>query len=211
MAGISNSSRIMTSFLLLFLIVLGINLLPAFGPPTWSIIVFYGLNSDLPIASIVIVSALAAALGRLLLAHSFRFLGGRLPEKQKRNLGAAREALEARPRNMILGLGLFALSPLPSAQLFAAAGLAKVRLLHFTAAFFAGRLVSYSIYAATAKGLRGTSLGESFLETLKSPWGIALQLGMIGVVILLAQIDWSRFFHEDHDQASSQNDVSERS
>lgn len=59
----------MTSFLLLFLIVLGINLLPAFGPPTWSIIVFYGLNSDLPIASIVIVSALAAALGRLLLAH----------------------------------------------------------------------------------------------------------------------------------------------
>lgn len=210
MAEVSNSSRTMTSFLLLFLIVLGLNLLPAFGPPTWSVIVFYGLNSDLPIALIVIVSALAAATGRLLLACGFRALGSRLPDKQKRNLDAARAALEARPRNMILGLGLFALSPLPSAQLFAAAGLAKVRLLHFTAAFFAGRLVSYSIYAATAKGLRGTSLGDSFAETLKSPWGIALQIGMIGAVILLAQIDWSRFFHKDHDQPSSPSDASKR-
>lgn len=200
----------MTSFLLLFLIVLGINLLPAFGPPTWSVIVFYGLNSNLPMAPVVIVSALAAALGRLLLAYGFRFLGGRLPEKQKRNLGAAREALEARSRNMILGLGLFALSPLPSAQLFAAAGLAKVRLLHFTAAFFAGRLVSYSIYAATAKGLRGTSLGDSFADTLKSPWGIALQIGMIGAVILLTQIDWSRLLGKDHDQPPSLDDASQR-
>lgn len=41
----------MTSCLILFLVVLGINLLPAFGPPTWSIIVFYGLNSDLPLNS----------------------------------------------------------------------------------------------------------------------------------------------------------------
>lgn len=193
----------------LFLIVLGINLLPAFGPPTWSIIVFYGLNSDLPVALIVIVSAFAAALGRLLLAYGFRLLGGRLPEKQKRNLGAAREMLEARPRNMILGLGLFALSPLPSAQLFAAAGLAKMRLLHFTAAFFAGRLVSYSIYAATAKGLRGTSLGDSFADTLKSPWGIALQIGMICLVILFAQIDWSRVFLKDRGQAASPADGGE--
>lgn len=200
----------MASFLILFLIVLGINLLPAFGPPTWSIIVFYGLNSDLPVALIVIVSALAAATGRLLLAYGFRVLGGRLPEKQKRNLDAAREALEARPRNMILGLGLFALSPLPSAQLFAAAGLAKVRLLHFTAAFFAGRLVSYSIYAATAKGLRGTSLGDSFAETLKSPWGIALQIGMIGAVILFAQIDWSRLLRKDQDQAPPPIDTGKR-
>lgn len=199
MAGISDSSRIMAPFLILFLIVLGVNLLPAFGPPTWSIIVFYGLNSDLPIALIVIVSAFAAAIGRLLLAYGFRFLGGRLPEKQKRNLRAARQALEARPRNIIIGLGLFALSPLPSAQLFAAAGLAKMRLLHFTAAFFAGRLVSYSIYAATAKGLRGTSLGDSFVNTLKSPWGIALQIGMIGVVILFAQLDWSRLLRQPVD------------
>ena len=195
---------IMTACLILFLIVLGINLLPAFGPPTWSIIVFYGLNSDLPLALIVIVSALAAACGRFLLACGFRFLGGHLPEKQKHNLVAAGEALEAKQRNLILGLALFALSPLPSAQLFAAAGLARVRLFHFTAAFFAGRLVSYSIYAAGTKGLRGTSIGDAFAETLKSPWGIALQIGMILLLILLAQIDWKRLLHKTKERKHSE-------
>lgn len=190
----------MTSCLILFLIVLGINLLPAFGPPTWSIVVFYGLNSDLPTTLIIAISALAAAMGRLLLGHGFRIFGGYLPEQQKRNLAAAGQALEARRRNMVLALGLFAVSPLPSAQLFAAAGLAGVRMLSFTAAFFAGRLISYSIYAETAKGLRGTTVGDAFATTLKSPWGIALQIGMIALLVLLAQIDWSRFLPKNTDQ-----------
>lgn len=193
----------MIACLVLFLIVLGINLLPAFGPPTWSIIVFYGLNSDLPVPLIVLVAAAAAATGRLLLAYGFRFLGRYLPEKYKRNLAAAGAALESRQRNLLLGLSLFALSPLPSAQLFAAAGLAGVRLLHFTAAFFAGRLVSYSLYAASAKGLRGTSLGEGLAGVLRSPWGIALQIGMIALLVLLAQIDWSRFLPRPADQPAS--------
>ena len=195
----------MTSCLILFLIVLGINLLPAFGPPTWSIIVFYGLNSDLSLALIVVVSAIAAAAGRFLLAHGFRHLGRWLPEKQKRNLAIAGEALEGKQRNMIVGLALFALSPLPSAQLFAAAGLARIRLLPFTAAFFAGRLATYSIYGASAKGLRGTSLGDAFANTLKSPWGIVLQIGMIFLLILFAQIDWGRILHkpENHPSGSS--------
>lgn len=195
----------MTSCLILFLIVLGINLLPAFAPPTWSIIVFYGLNSDLPLALIVVVCALAAAIGRFLLAHSFRSLGRWLPEKQKDNLAVVGAVLESRRRNMVLGLGLFALSPLPSAQLFAAAGLARIRLLPFTAAFFAGRLVSYSLYGAGAKGLRGTNLGDAFADTLKSPWGIGLQIGMILLLILFAQIDWKRLLHNAGNQPTSES------
>jgi uncharacterized membrane protein YdjX (TVP38/TMEM64 family) len=194
----------MTSCLILFLIVLGINLLPAFGPPTWLIIVFYGLNSDLPIALIIIVSAIASTSGRVLLAHGFRFLGGYLPEKQKRNLAVAGQALESRQRNILIGLALFILSPLPSAQLFAAAGLAGIRLLNFTVAFFAGRLISYSIYATTAKGLRGTDLGEAFATTLKSPWGMALQIGMLALLVVIAQIDWSRFLPKAPDRPNSE-------
>jgi len=183
----------MTSLLLLFLIVLGINLLPAFGPPTWSIILFYGLNSSLPAPPIVAVSALAAATGRFLLAYGFRYLRAYLPEKWKRNLVAAGELLEHRKRGLWVGLGLFALSPLPSAQLSEAAGLAGVRLLGFTAAFFLGRLVSYSFYAASAKGLRGTSLGEAFTGAPTSPWGIALQIVMIVLLAVLTRVDWGRW------------------
>lgn len=185
----------MNAYLVLFLLVLGINLMPAFGPPTWSIIAIYGLNSSLPMIGIVLTGALAAALGRFLLAYGFRRLGGYLPEKRRRNLAAARAALESRRRNVLLTLGLFALSPLPSAQLFEAAGLAGVRLFGFTAAFFVGRTVSYSIYAATAKGIRGSRIGDVFVDTLSSPWGIGLQIIMIAALVAFARIDWPRLLN----------------
>ncbi len=183
----------MIDYLILFAIVLGVNLMPAFGPPTWSIIVLFGLQTDHPIAPTVLVAAIAAASGRFLLALAFRLIGDRLPARFRGNLDAAREALEARRRNLIAALGLFALSPVPSAQLFEAAGLAKVALLPFTLAFFLGRTVSYSIYAYTAREIRETSLGELFAQTITSPWGIAVQIAMIGLLIAFAAIDWRKW------------------
>jgi uncharacterized membrane protein YdjX (TVP38/TMEM64 family) len=124
---------------------------------------------------------------------AFRLLGNRLPKKYRSNLAAAKTALEKNKRNAILALGLFALSPVPSAQLFEAAGLAGVRLLPFTLAFFLGRTVSYSIYVFTAAGLRATSLGDTFKEAVTSPWGIALQVAMLIGLVLFARIDWAKW------------------
>lgn len=182
----------MDSYLILFMIVLGVNLMPAFGPPTWSIIVLYGLNTQLPTVGIILTGALAAASGRFALAHVFRLLGSRIPGRIRLNLAAAREALERNKRSQFVALGLFALSPLPSAQLFEAAGLARVRLAGFTIAFFAGRLVSYSIYALTAKGLQKTSIGDQFLTIFKSPASIAIQVLMIAALVALTRVDWQK-------------------
>ena len=183
----------MEEYLIFFALVLGVNMLPAFGPPTWSIIALYAFNSDLSLAALVGTGALAAASGRFLLGHATRALGTRfLPQQTKANLAAARRALEERRRGGLLALGLFALSPVPSAQLFEAAGLARLPLLPFTAAFFAGRIVSYTIYGLTAKTIRATSLGEVLREAISSPLGIALQVAMLGALVLLARIDWSK-------------------
>jgi len=181
-----------TAYLLLFAIVFAVNLLPAFGPPTWSIIVLFGLNSDLPVPAIVVVGALAAALGRWCLAHGFRLLRKRVSDETLANLEAARAALEKNRGRSLLALSLFALSPLPSAQLFAAAGLTGTRLLPFTLAFFAGRLVSYSIYAGSAKAIENLTLADTFRETLASPLGIALQVAMLAGLVALAKVDWAR-------------------
>lgn len=181
----------MTEYLILFAIVLGVNLLPAFGPPTWSIIVLFGFNSDLPVPAIVLTGAVAAALGRFGLAHGTRLFRSWLSDKTRRNLAAAKEALEQNRRRGVLALGLFALSPVPSAQLFEAAGLAGVRLLPFTLAFFAGRLVSYSIYAGSAKAVENLTLGDTFREALTSPLGIGLQVVMLAGLVALARIDWA--------------------
>jgi uncharacterized membrane protein YdjX (TVP38/TMEM64 family) len=186
-----------TEYLILFAIVLGVNLMPAFGPPTWSIIVLYGFNSDLPVPAIVGTGAAAAALGRFGLAHGTRLLRHWLSDKTRRNLEAARQALEANRKRGILALGLFALSPVPSAQLFEAAGLTGVRLLPFTLAFFAGRLVSYSIYAGGAKAVEHLTLAQTFRDALTSPLGIGLQVVMLSGLVALAKVDWAGLMARD--------------
>ena len=187
-----------TELLLLFLLILGVNLLPAFGPPTWSVLVLYALNTDLPILPAVLTGACAAALGRYLLALAFRLLGSHLSERSRRNLSEARQMVERSRSKTILGLALFAMSPLPSAQLFEAAGLLRVRLLPFTAAFFAGRLVSYFIYASTAAKIRETSIGDTFRGVLSQPLGIALQLLLIAMLVALTRIDASKWLSKRH-------------
>lgn len=182
----------MIEYLTLFGIVLGVNLMPAFGPPTWSIIVIYGLDTKLPVPAIVLTGAVAAATGRYLLAHAFRILGGHVPEKVKRNVAALGKAITARKRSAIIGLAVFALSPVPSAQLFEAAGLTRLPLLPFTVAFFVGRTISYAIYALTAKSVAHSSMGAAFKDAVTSPAGIALQLAMIVLLVGLTQIDWEK-------------------
>jgi uncharacterized membrane protein YdjX (TVP38/TMEM64 family) len=178
----------------MFLLVAGLNLLPAFAPPTWTVVVLYGLNGQHPLWALVLTAAIAASLGRFALAMGCRTFAARLPDKLRDNLEAARIALQRRGHNILLMLGLFLLSPLPSAQLFMAVGLARVPLLAFTAAFFVGRLVTYSLYGWTARRIQHSSIGDAFMENLTSPWGILVQVTMLAALVLLVRIDWAAKF-----------------
>ncbi len=182
----------MSPLIELFLVVLAVNLMPAFGPPTWAVLVFYRLSHGIDPVPLVATGAAAAALGRLGLASVFARLGNRLPERTRHNLDHARAAIAGHAHSRMMALGLFALSPLPSAQLFEAAGLARLPLISFTAAFFAGRLVSYSLYVSAAHALEHRGLSEEFLAVLKSPWGIASQIAMLALLALFTQLDWHR-------------------
>lgn len=184
----------MSDLLLLFVVVLAVNLLPAFGPPTWSVLVIFILNKHLPTMAVVLTGASAAAVGRYLLARAFRLASSHLSERSRHNLLAARHMIERSRGKTALALGLFALSPLPSAQLFEAAGLLRIRLLAFTGAFFAGRLVSYLIYASTAAKIRETSIGDVFRAELGQPLGIALQITLIGLLFGLTRLNWTKWF-----------------
>jgi membrane protein YqaA with SNARE-associated domain len=188
---------VVTEYLVAFAVVFAVNLLPAFGPPTWSVLVFFRLNSDLAAIPLVLGGALAAASGRYVLASAARRFRSRLPAERREHLAAAEEALVGSRGKAAAGLGLFALSPVPSAQLFIAAGLLTVPLLPLTAAFFAGRLVSYSIYVGVAS-LAKESFGDTLTEAFTSPLGIALQLGMLGMLVLLLRVDWAAKLHTQH-------------
>jgi membrane protein YqaA with SNARE-associated domain len=171
-------------------VVFGVNLLPAFGPPTWSLLVFFRLQSQIPAVPLVLIGALAAATGRLVLAAGSRRFRDRLSSKRLEHLAAARDALAGGHKRAVAGLGLFALSPLPSAQLFVAAGLLAAPLVPLTAAFFAGRLVSYSLYVTAASAAKH-SLGSVVTGSLTSPIGIAIQVAMLIGLVALVRLDWA--------------------
>ena len=139
---------------------------------------------------LVLGGALAAAAGRYVLATGARRFRSRLSEERREHLAAAEEMLVGSPRKAAAGLGLFALSPIPSAQLFIAAGFLTVRLFPLTVAFFAGRLVSYSVYVAAAS-LAKESFGDTLTEAFSSPLGIALQIAMLAGLVLLLRVDWA--------------------
>lgn len=181
--------------------VFALNLLPAFGPPTWSVLVLLSLHLHPPTVPLIIAGALAAAAGRFVLARCTRQLGGHIPEKHRANLRAAGELVERRRRGSVAFLALFALSPLPSAQLFEAAGLMSTRLLPLTVAFFSGRVLSYSLYVNGASALGSTDSGQVLLSQLNSPWAVAFEVLMIALLVVLARIDWTK--HADRSAAST--------
>jgi len=178
-------------YLLLFLVVFGVNLLPAFGPPTWTLLVFARITWHLEPVAIVLIGAVAAMSGRYLLASGTRRFRGHLGEKRRANLEEANELLFKRRGRAWAVLALFVVSPLPSAQLFVAAGLLDVALVPLTLAFFAGRLVSYSFYVTLAT-LADRQLGSVLRDALGSPWSIALQLALLAAAAALPFIDWRR-------------------
>jgi len=138
----------------------------------------------------VLLGALAASTGRYLLAKLSYALCSRVSERLAKNLEAAKELLNKNTKNHVIGMGLFALSPLPSAQLFEAAGLIGLRLRPITLAFFAGRLVSYSFFVTGASTLKSQGVGEILTENLKSPLGISLELVSILLLYLVTRINW---------------------
>ncbi len=181
----------MGEYLLVAAVVFGVNLLPAFGPPTAAVLVLFRLNGHVPAVPLVLVGALSAMAGRFVLAILSRRFRGRLPEKRRDNLQVARDLFAGSRSKGIAALGLFALSPIPSAQLFIAAGLLDVALVPLTAAFFAGRLVSYSIYVSAAS-LADRSFGGVLRKSITSPLGVTAQILMLAAIVGLVRVDWAK-------------------
>lgn len=192
----------MTGYLLAVACIFGVNLLPAFGPPTWAVLVFFRLNSDLAAVPLVLLGALGAASGRLLLAATSRRFRSRFSQRRLESIQAAEHALVGSRGKAIAGLGLFALSPVPSAQLFVAAGLLSVPLVPLTLAFFAGRLVSYSLYVGAASAAK-ESLGSVLTDAFASPVGVAMQVLMLVMLVLLVRVDWAAVLSRGDQRASS--------
>lgn len=181
----------MATYAIAVAVIFGVNLLPAFGPPTWAVLVFFKVRYGLDTVPLVLLGGLAAASGRFVLASGAARFHERLSPERRASLKAAANAIGAGRTRGAAVLGLFALSPLPSAQLFLAAGLLQLRLVPLTLAFFAGRLVSYTLYV-TAASAASEQVSELIGKSLGSPLAIALQVAMLAALVALTRVDWRR-------------------
>lgn len=168
-----------------------LNLIPAFAPPTWMVLVYFLYNHNLNPIALVIVGVLSATTGRGLLAWYFRKFAHLIPTRFSRNMEYAGQYLESRTQRRFALMALFFISPLSSAQLFEAAGMMRVVALRPLLLVFAlGRTISYSTYISGAAVFASTSFGEILIAQLKSPWAISVQIIMIAALIGLGFVDW---------------------
>lgn len=181
----------MSTYLLVATVIFVLNALPAFAPPTWSILVFFAIRYELEPALLIPIGVIAASGGRWILAIYFRKLRDQLPKGWVANMeNAGTHFRKSTPHATALFV-LFFLSPISSAQLFEAAGVIKNQPLRpLIGAFAAGRVLTYSIYVTGAHAISSSNLGDLIREKMTSPSAIAIQILMVLGLVLLGNIKW---------------------
>src|ERR687886_793077 len=108
------------------------------------------------------------------------------------HLGALGAWLEERARWAApLAVLIYSFGPIPSNQLFISAGLTGMRLERIVAAFLVGRLISYTFWVSTAH-LAAQRFDDLFAGHLRSGGALALELLSLGVLVVVARLDWRR-------------------
>jgi hypothetical protein len=190
----------MRAIVLLFLIVFGLNIIPAFAPPTWMVFSYIGFRYvAVNVALLALVGATAATLGRITLAKMARVVVRQrfMSDHTRKNIDAIREHLEPR-RKLTFGIFLFyAFTPLPSNSLFIAYGLTTMKLRLIAAPFFIGRSVSYAFWGFTASAVaRRITLESTDALSYLSVYFVASQILLLSLVYVFARVDWRLLFRE---------------
>ena len=180
----------------IFIIVFLLNVLPAFAPPTWTVMSFVGLT--IPTADFVwlpLVAAVAATSGRVVLARLSRALVRQrlLSERSRRNVDTIRVGIQRRPVLSFGALLGYSFSPLPSNYLFIAYGLTAQPIAFIALPFFVGRLVSYAFWIRTASTV-GDWLDVDLDWFQSVPYFaiyfIVSQLLLVPVIYSFTRLDW---------------------
>jgi membrane protein YqaA with SNARE-associated domain len=181
-------------WLMVLAIAVGLNAVPAFMPPTWSVLAYFHVREGLAIFPLAMVGAIGATIGRAMLALMSREVGTKLlPERWGTNIEALATELQRRRELGFLALALFALGPVPSNQLFIAAGIARAPLAPILAVFAVARFASYVVWitvADTAVANLAEVVSPRFGAEAATIVQVAAFLALIGVM----QLDWRRIF-----------------
>jgi len=186
-------------FLIIFLVVFVLNVVPIFAPPTWSVLSFIAIRFNSNIILLAAVGAVAATLGRLVLAKLSTVIVRQrfMSDETRKNIDAVKERLERNSKVTFGAVLFYAFSPFPSNHLFIAYGLTALKLKLIAIPFLLGRIVSYAFLAFTASSVAQLLDYESVnSRSFFSYYFVASQLFGLLTIYVFTRIDWDRVFTE---------------
>lgn len=186
-------------FLVIFVVVFVLNVIPIFAPPTWTVLSFVAVRFSPNIVVLALVGAVAATLGRLVLSKLSTAIVRKkyLSRSALDNIDAIKERLENNRKLSFTVFLFYAFSPLPSNHLFIAYGLTALQLRLIAAPFLIGRVVSYAFWAYTASSVARMVAYESVTtKSFFSYYFIASQLFGLVVIYVFTKIDWRSLLNE---------------
>jgi membrane protein DedA with SNARE-associated domain len=177
----------------IFLLSLIANSIPFVGLPYLNVLVLLSPFLDRwEFYMVIIVSALGASLGKVVIYFLGRSIGYTLSEKSKENLFFFQRVFR---KWGVFAIFLFAASPLPDDVLYIPLGLAQFRLYHYFIAVFCGKLVitAYTL----AAGKVAMDVIELFTHSFEISFAIFF-LATIVLTIFLLRFDWKKFFDREY-------------
>lgn len=179
----------LSQYLILACLVLGINVIPAFMPPTVALLAYFYFKYDLNLIPVVIIGACMATFGRIILSYVSRnFFRNFLPQNSKSNMDYLGNYLEHRERITVPFVFFYAFLPIPSNQVFITAGLARLNIKLIAFSFFIGRLISYTLWIGIADRV-SDSLENIFNPHYSKIISFAIELL---IIYLVSKIDWKK-------------------
>ncbi len=155
--------------------------MPGFMPPTWTILAFFYISNHQALVPTVIIGALAAVSGRIVLAKiSERFIRPILPKRIQQNFEGLAKLLHKNDKLTIPIVILYAFLPIPSNHIFIAEGLSGFHIKIVAFSFFVGRLISYTFWISVAK------------KIVVSQDSLYLEIAGFVILILISFIPWGK-------------------
>lgn len=180
------------SYALLASLVLGLNIIPAFMPPTWTVLAFFVTKYDLLLIPVVLIGASCATLGRVVLAGiSRKYFRRILSADSQENYATIGEYLNRNKHITIPLVVAYAFLPIPSNDVFIAAGLAKVKIKLLAGSFFVGRLISYTFWVSLTQRFSDNLL-DLFSKHYTKVGSIVLEVVGLLLLYLFGKIAWKK-------------------
>lgn len=187
---------ILEPYVFLASLVFGLNTIPAFMPPTWTVLAFFVTKYDLSLIPVVLIGASCATMGRIVLASIsqkyFRRFFSPGSQENYASIGAYLNNHKHITIPLVIG---YAFLPIPSNHVFIAAGLAKVKIKLLAGSFFVGRLISYTFWVSLTQRF-SDNLIDLFSKYYAKTGSIVLEIAGLLLLYLFGKIAWKKILKQ---------------